>query len=254
MILFALSICTQSLAAASDSGAVPPKSTIEVAPEDAAEYSLPLKFDPEDNGLSIDNPQLKWSIDERSTIDMDGLKISPDMLGFALHQTARDAAPARFDSSKEKLITIISFRWPEIMSRIGLLTIEGEGGKVLWSKQLTEDDRTNWKNDLSYLPGPMKEPHDKSSFGLIGASPTVVSFFYHGGTFRSCLTKVNSKLEKIRLCAAPFNIIAKGESLQLVDPHQDPKANDKNNSSFALNGTKMLTPETTVTQICLSGF
>ena len=189
------------------------------APLDS-DYGQPLRFAPEDNGLSINNPQMRFAMDNPNSVNLGGLKIPSEAISITVDQISRDKASVRFDDSgaQSKLLTTLSFRWPELLSRTGLLTIETLSGEVKWSKDITLEDRKAWKTELDYATAEMKKPHLKHQFGLIDIRPDQFDFLYKGGRFRACLTKENSELEKLKLCTKPFLATSKGDVLRFNQP------------------------------------
>jgi hypothetical protein len=182
-------------------------------PPDA--YSEPLRFDPEDNGLSIQNPQLKWKMPDGAKIDLGGLILKQEMINVAFDQVARDKAPVRFNQQKSPYVTTFSFQWPTELARTGTVSVEALDGSVVWKRDYSESARNEWKSILDFMTPEMKAKHVDSSWGQADISREEFEFLYKGGKFRMCFGQTTSTLESLRICSKPFLSKSKGDRIKI---------------------------------------
>jgi hypothetical protein len=187
-------------------------------------YQLPLRFDPNDNGLSIDNPQLTWIFrPENDVIDFGDFPVTSTDIKVTLDQISRAKAPVKYDARKlEKWITALSFRWPEALTRTGHISIETLQGDVRWRFQVNENERKLWREEVEHNTAEMKTNHMKSSWGRYDLVRSEFEFLYTGGVFRACLTNDETLAERLRVCTAPFLSKSKGDLIRFFPVKDNP--------------------------------
>lgn len=185
-------------------------------------YTQPLRFDPEDNGLSIDNPQIRWNMISENEIDLGGLKFESSEINVALTQIARDKATARYDNRKDKYVTTLSFQWPEKLVSAGTLTIETLDGTPVWTKTINQANRKAFRDELSFASSEMKKGHEQALWGQIDIEREDFLPLFKGGRFRMCLSQTGSKLEVLKICSRPFLSKSKGPLIQIFAVNSAP--------------------------------
>ncbi len=210
--------------------------------KDRKEFPIPLRFDPEDNGLSIDNPQLKWLVTEDDKLDLGGMTIRASMIGFTLNQVLRDKVPARFDipnakkgAALNRYLTTVSFRWPEALTKTGDLTVENTNGKLLWAKEITDEDLASWKSESAFANAEMMNGHKDHSWGQFDVPLSEFRFLCSQMPFRICLTKKNSDLERLQICSRPYVTRVSKDQITLYSA----KVSAKIAQGFSLNKRPM---------------
>ncbi|MEK7357516.1 MAG: hypothetical protein AAB250_13775, partial [Bdellovibrionota bacterium] len=161
-------------------------------------YSRPLLFAPEDNGLKLEYPQIKWEMIGGSRINMGGLKMQASQIRFVVDQTQRNV------EGRMRTSTNVSFSWPEALTSKGVLTIESGDQKVKWRQAVTPKKKATWKNLVSNRPD--LKAHAKSLWGITIASGALMKALSAGGNFRMCLVRKASKLEQLRVCSGYINL------------------------------------------------
>lgn len=190
------------------------------------DFLEPLRFDPEDNGLSIENPQIKWLMNsDYSKIDLGGLLLDESMIGFSLDQIPRNQATARFDDpngphKNERYLISFSLRWPEVLARTGTVIIEDLNERIVWSSKVEEVDRGKWSEALSFATDVMKANHSKNNWGTFDVLREKFAFIFSGKPFRMCFTKEVSEIEKMKSCSSPYFAQTKGELFRLQSAKQ----------------------------------
>lgn len=184
------------------------------------DFLEPLRFDPEDNGLSIDNPQLKWRINKaHDQVDLGGLIVDQSMIGFALEQISRDKATARYDAlsdaKKGRFIISMSFRWPESFAATGDVSLETADEQILWSKPITAELRKSWRDDLSFATEAMRTQHAGSQWGMFDIDRSKFKFLLKGRPFRACFTNEVTEVERVKSCSPLYVVRSKGELIRL---------------------------------------
>lgn len=171
------------------------------------EFKRPLLFDPADNDLQPENPQIKWDMDDSGNkINLGGLKLNAAGIGLHLDQTKRSSAPGALRTSSDGPagVVTLSFAWPLVLSKSGRVTIESLDGTVAWSEDVTEEMRAGWKEKLADYKESFLKSHIGSAWGKPDLPPGSLQAFRNGRPFRVCLEKTNSELEKLRICTAPY--------------------------------------------------
>ncbi|MES2965912.1 MAG: hypothetical protein V4760_18670, partial [Bdellovibrionota bacterium] len=161
-------------------------------------YKRPLLFAPEDNGLKLEYPQIKWEMLGGTRINMGGLKMQNTQIGFNVDQTRRTV------NGKTRTSTNVSFSWPEALTSKGVLTIETGDQKVKWRQAVTPGKKAAWKSLLKQRPD--LKVHQKSLWGITNARGTMLKALSAGGNFRMCLVRKASKLEQLRVCSGYLSI------------------------------------------------
>lgn len=190
-------------------------------PRGEADFLEPLRFDPEDNGLSIDNPQLKWLMSPRhEKIDLGGIVIDETQVGFSLDQIRRDKANARYDDfngphkNNQHMISF-SFQWPDALVNSGEATFEDLEGRKLWSTVVDDVQRKKWQDEFRFATDAMKLNHSKSHWGIFDIVRENFEFLFSEMPFRACFLKEVSEVETIKICSSPLIIRKKGELVRL---------------------------------------
>ncbi len=181
------------------------------------DFQWPLRFDPQDNKLSIHNPQLKYMMTP-NMLDLGGLVIKASSIGMHVSQIPRERAPVRFENSanKGKYVTIVSFRWPRELAQSGLLTIETLAQQVVWQKEVNRAETKKWLNSLDYASGEMKAGHEASGYGVINPDPTEFQFlFTRNSQFRMCFSQALETGEKLRACSPLYHAQTQNERTRL---------------------------------------
>jgi len=179
-------------------------------------FLVPLQFDPEDNGLSIENPQFKWVYDPKAdSIDFGNGAVEAASIVMNLEQVKRQAAPVKYDVRKtEKWLTTLSMQWPEKFTRTGEVSIETLDGAALWKFTVDENQRKLWTTDFDYATADMKKSHEKAGWGRFDIVPSEFAFLYKGGQFRACLTNEETEAERLKMCSPPFISKSKGDRIK----------------------------------------
>jgi hypothetical protein len=217
----------QELQAVDEAGISDSHRAVPPPPEFLAN-ARPLLFEPEENGIHLDRPQLRWVIDNGTKINIGGLIIDSGAMAFRFVQTKRDETPKSFrEGGDSQLATHVSFQWPLAISKTGRFTLEtGDGSKTLFSYEITEKSLAEWKNrlkDAGSKLGKIKS-QARSHWGLPDVSKDDFGFLWAGGTFRACLTLNVSEDESMHLCTAPFMVKGKDDKLmgKLAPTPQEP--------------------------------
>lgn len=193
-------------------------------------YRKPLLFAPEDNGLGLASPQIKWDFDKGRRVNLGGLKIEAASIGFQLSQFKYSELNSWFRNSEraDDLVTNISFSWPHVLTRTGTVFIEVDG-KRIWSRRIDEDAREDWKNLIGGKSGdPHYRPHAKSSWGLLDALfEEKFKLPAAGQTFHACLENIQRNKEKLVVCTGPLALRASGKTLSVVNPTKAPHARNE---------------------------
>ena len=201
------------------------KKAVKRSLKNFADFTRPLQFAPEDNGFSIQNPQLKWQFENGKKINLGGLKIDSNAISMNLDQIRRDAAPVRYDTGRrEPFVTTISFEWPEILTPTGTISIETADGETKWAEPVGQEERLKFKDERFYYASePMRKNHQKALWGFFDIPRDTFAFLWKGGRYRMCVNQVNSDLERLKICSRLFETKSKGEELSMasVEENQD---------------------------------
>ncbi len=204
-------------------------------------FQLPLRFDPLDNGLSIDNPQLRWIFrPEDDVIDFGDFPIISTDIRVTLDQIPRAKAPVKYDARKlEKWITALSFRWPEALTRTGVVSIETLEGEALWRFPIDENERKLWHDEVEFTTVEMKKNHKDNTWGRYDLVRSEFEFLYKGGIFRACLTNEETLAERLKLCTPPFRSRSKGDLIRFFPITDKDKLPKPPAPGFYLSGEKL---------------
>jgi hypothetical protein len=177
-----------------------------------APYTEALRFDPSDNGLSIDNPQIKWEHDEESnTFNVNGLKLEASALQLAITQMQRKDAVKRFDlKDRPAILTTISLQWPEILTRTGTLSFEKPTGEVIYSRAISEEDKRIWARLRSETNPEMQKNHDKAAWGSFDIAREPFGFLWDGATFRACMSQKGEEESQVKICTPVYQTRSDG--------------------------------------------
>lgn len=190
-------------------------------PGPAGEYQLPLRFDPEDNGLSIENPQIKYLIRSDEKIDLGGLVIDSGQINFVLDQLPRDKVPVLFDDKTKtsRLVTSMSLQWPVLLASEGELSLQSLDGRVIWKAAVSDTSSKEWRERRDTLPIDMKKDHMNSSWGIFDVPQEILRPFQKGGRFRACFSKSASAAgatsEILKICTRGYRAVAKGDAIDI---------------------------------------
>jgi hypothetical protein len=181
-----------------------------------APYTEALRFDPADNGLSIDNPQIKWEHDEQtSTFNINGLKLEASSVQLAITQIERTNAVKRFDlKDRTAILTTISFQWPEILTRNGTLSFERPTGEVIYSRTISDEDKRLWSRLRSETNPEMQKSHDKAAWGAFDIAREPFGFLWDGATFRACLSQKGEEDSQVRICSPVYQTRSDGLKME----------------------------------------
>lgn len=191
------------------------------------EFKRPLLFAPEDNGLQPENPQIKWDMDASGDkINLGGLKLSASLFNLKIDQTKRSEAPRDISASREGSASVVnlSFSWPTLLAKSGLVSIESLDGTVAWSIVITEQARANWRKKLARHKNTLLHAHLGAQWGLTDLPAVALKPFRGGAPFRMCLAQTNSELEKLRACTRPYSFqqVAKGRQIVALSERVTP--------------------------------
>ncbi|HVK62432.1 MAG TPA: hypothetical protein VM432_12820 [Bdellovibrionales bacterium] len=175
-------------------------------PSGSGEYRRPLLFAPEDNKLKLTSPQIKWTMLRGSRINLGGLKIDSSDIAIVLGSR-------------------MSFRWPEALSRIGTVSIETLDGKRVWSKAVATEARKKWAHILEDAAPDEISPHAKSQWGLDDIDAQTFRFLGNGTNYRMCLSRKNSRLQRLKVCTHAFTARKMGDSYKMTMVPSDLPAN-----------------------------
>ncbi|MES2854920.1 MAG: hypothetical protein V4692_03600, partial [Bdellovibrionota bacterium] len=175
-------------------------------PSGTGEYRRPLLFAPEDNGLKLTSPQIRWSMLRGTRINMGGLRVDANDIEVVMGSS-------------------LSFRWPEILSRIGTVSIETADGKRLWQKAVATEARREWNQVLKSAQADEISPHSKSLWGMIDIDPKIESFLGNGTQYRVCLSRKNSRLQRLKICSESFTAKKIGQAWKMRPVKSDLEAN-----------------------------
>ena len=180
------------------------------------EFKRPLLFAPEDNGLKLEYPQIKWELDQGTRINLGGLRIQQNQIGLFIDQSNRRETRGAFrrSSGGADLVNNISFAWPELMTPTGVLTLESSDKKIRWRQEVTAEKREDWSRILRKREGNELSLHAKSQWGLLDFGGGLFKVLKAGGDFRMCLTKKSSKKEIMRVCSGYVHVTASGDKLK----------------------------------------
>jgi hypothetical protein len=187
-------------------------------PTGQGQFKRPLLFAPEDNGLKPENPQIKWVFDKSgSKVLMGGLKLDSAQIGLRIDQIARKSAPEDLieDEKGPAALTSLSFSWPTVLTKSGVVTLEDLDGKARWSQEVTEDMLPKWRVKRMNFKAQLKS-HENSTWGLTDLSQVGTRALRTDGELRACITTKKSDLEHVKVCSAPFKVVAKGQRFGIV--------------------------------------
>lgn len=190
-------------------------------PRGLGDFKRPLLFAPEDNGLKLENPQLKWTMNPSgSSINIGGLKLDASMIEMQLDQTKREATREDLQNGSEEgrgaWVTNLSFTWPTLLTTSGTISLETSGGKSVWRTRITNEQIAEWRKRLSERQKNELAVHTKSRWGKLDIRKKSIPALFQGGTFRMCITKQNSKIEGMKACTSLMRVTAEGERLSIT--------------------------------------
>lgn len=180
------------------------------------QYTYPLFYAPEENGLHLANPQLRWMLSKGILINLNGYKIPASSIEAKISQSKRTETSfwSRGSDKKEGYVTTLSFSWPILLTRSGTLSIETSDGKALWSANVSEASVLNWRAEQKKAGS--KNPHINSEWGIQDIDRNEFDFLWKGGFYRFCINQKNSDLEHLKICSAPFATRSRGDRLGLI--------------------------------------
>ena len=172
------------------------------------EFTQPLLFAPADNGLSIDNPQIKWELIKGEKINLNGLKFESSSIDSQFEEISRSDLPVRFDKPVGKpTAELVFFSWPEILTRTGTLTIETIAGDVKWSQPYSEEEHKSWeavREDLKATSPTIMKNRQKTPWAWFDVPEGPLDFLRKGGIFRMCLKQTGETGSTVKICAKPL--------------------------------------------------
>jgi hypothetical protein len=182
----------------------------QISATNRGEFTVPLLFAPSDNGLSIDNPQMKWELLNGGKINLNGLKFESGAIDAQFEEISRSDLPVRYDKSvPEQTALNVYFTWPEILSRNGTISIETISGEVRWKQVYTEEDHKSWESvraDLKASGSPIIKDRLKMAWAWIDVPKGPMDFLRKGGIFRMCLSQMGDDETSLKVCAKPLRI------------------------------------------------
>lgn len=196
----------------------PKKKTLKRRLGGVAPYTQPLRFAPEDNGLSIQNPQARWDFKSPTNVNINGLKLDANTIQLNVTQIRRKSASDDFqDSAKPYLVTSVSFQWPEILTHTGKISIESPDGKILWSQEMNAEDEKEWiRVSKKYGKTPMVKGHESAMWGLYDVDPQSFSFLWKNHRIRACLNQAGAHEAHLRVCSRYYDINVTREVSTLI--------------------------------------
>lgn len=189
-------------------------------------YSRPLLFPPEDNDIRFTSPQVKWDLSGGARLNFGGLIVESGSIKIFLNQVKRADVPRHYRDTdrSDALVTNISFRWPNLLTKTGTLSIESSDGKVLFSREILEDTREDWADNLNSRTEKILKPHVKSQFGILDVETGPSGFLKSGAQLRFCLARKNTEAEKIRICSNLHTVSRAGDKMKLVSVDEGKEA------------------------------
>lgn len=183
------------------------------------EYTRPLLFAPEDNGMQPENPQIRWDMDAAGNkINLGGLKLDAASFGIKIDQVRRSRAPNDIRASAQGPESVVdfSFSWPALMITTGVVSIETIDGKATWTSPVTEASRAEWRKKLLRYKDSLLKVHVGALWGFTDLPSSVLKSFRGGTPFRVCLSQDNSEFEKLKACSRSYNFQQVGKGRQVV--------------------------------------
>jgi hypothetical protein len=173
-------------------------------------YSKPLLFAPEDNGIEFGRAQLKWQLENGNAISLSGLRILSSQIALSLTQVFKRNSGLFSKSSGGKIQTILSFHWPEILSKTGTLSFETEHGDQIWTHEIKREEHDRWvrlvKGNRSFETG-VTQVHRGTGWGVIELNQQNYPFLYKQNYLRACLTSTTPKNESLRICTGMYAFV-----------------------------------------------
>lgn len=171
-------------------------------------YTRPLRFDPADNGLSIENPQTKWTFVSPTLINLNGLRLSSQSTVLNLTKTQRRGGG--------NATTTLSFKWPTILSAVGTVSIEKKDGEVVWKQKITPAEIEDWKEQVRKNPS-LKVGHEKTNFGIPDLNRRDFGFIDTGQVLRFCLDQDGTvEGAHLRVCSRFYTVELTSERTSLI--------------------------------------
>ncbi len=181
-------------------------------------YTRPLLFAPEDNKIKFTSPQIVWDLSQGTKIYLGGIVIESAAIRMVLTQPERDKVASRYrvGGRGDSTVTILSFRWPTILTNVGTLSIETPQDKSLWETRISAETRDEWKSHLRYDVNKILAAHTESSFALFDLDLNATPWLKDGSQIKYCLTQKNPQSEKLRICSNVYVVARTDKSLQLT--------------------------------------
>ena len=179
------------------------------------DYTIPLKMAPEDNSIFLMSPQLKWDMDQGQQVNIGGLIVKQEDIGFELDQVGRAKIPRDLKRHSGALATIASVRWPDNMLKTGTLEFLNRAGKPIWTKKIDNGHRQDWQVLLNKRSSPISDLHRKNQYGWVDVDEKDYPFLVPGAVFKVCIKQSLTEQEKYRACSSYYRIGKKGDRVGL---------------------------------------
>jgi hypothetical protein len=182
------------------------------------DFTVPLLFPPEENGIKLTDPQIKWELTDGLKINIGGLKIDGSKIGARWTQVSRDSIPTGLQAKGRggQPVQIFSFSWPQVMTKGGRLTIENEKEEVKWLNKIGDNVSTKWRDFVRRNSSKEWAQHANSTWGAFDANPNSYRFLKMGDTFRMCMSQTNSDSEQLKICSGQFKVSMSGTDIKFV--------------------------------------
>jgi hypothetical protein len=184
-------------------------------------YTRPLLFAPDDNGIHLLSPQLKWDIPARGTrIDLGGMAIDGEKIQVHATQIDRDSASGSYKSWRDggAKLTILSFTWPENLVKTGTVQALSQNDEVLWTTEVNESSKAAWQKLLQRDNDKLLGAQADTSIGWTDVNPTEQIFLGKNSSWRLCLTQTLNTGEEIHLCSPFYRDDVSAENLVSIYP------------------------------------
>ncbi len=180
-------------------------------------YTRPLLFAPDDNKIKFTSPQIVWDLSQGNKIYLGGIILESSAIEMVLSQSDRSTVPSRYRISGrgDSKVTILSFRWPTILTNIGTISVETPQGKPLWQMDVTAEAREEWKSHLRYDSNKILKDHTASSFAAFDLDLKTLPWLKEGTQIKYCIRQKNPQSEKLRICSNIFSIMGNNKNLDL---------------------------------------
>lgn len=185
-------------------------STVTQKPE---KYSVPLRFTPEDLGMSIKSYDMKWDLSHEGTLKMGPVSIDSKSLAVAFYKGDDKSNPLKKD--------ILLVAWPISLFSEGRLELISRLGTVVWGEEFDVNRVENW-NAVTTSQGSDTEVGkvlQNSSLGFHTLTSDILA--QQGAPFRFCFSNTSGN-ERTMLCS-PRYVVDKSASVLALAQIQEKK-------------------------------